>query len=236
MMLAHAATFQGIVALDHIMGVENSVRLDVMPAAVFTYPEAASVGLTEEDCKAAGIPVKCHKSFFRANKDYAKHPEKYLGKPKIPKYLKKDGRQVYMLKNIQCTLDDGVFRISYKPFRQYVVSTHAKGKLMQCRFVPKREYYIMEIIYEIEVPECEPEINSMCAVDLGVDAAKKANIHDYVMTLPNGYDTQIGERGVKKKKRKLFPLKKKQTRKKVRPKEARQALVKKRATLASALP
>ena len=30
-----------------------------------------------------------------------------------------------------------------------------------------------------------------------VDAAKKANIHDYVMTLPNGYDTQIGERGVK---------------------------------------
>ena len=30
-----------------------------------------------------------------------------------------------------------------------------------------------------------------------IDAAKKANIHDYVMTLPNGYDTQIGERGVK---------------------------------------
>lgn len=67
MMLAHAATFQGIVALDHIMGLENSVRLDVMPAAVFTYPEAASVGMTEDDCKNAGIPVKCHKSFFRAN-------------------------------------------------------------------------------------------------------------------------------------------------------------------------
>lgn len=67
MMLAHAATFQGIVALDHIMGVENDIDLSVMPAAVFTSPEAASVGKTEDECKEAGIPVKCLKSFFRAN-------------------------------------------------------------------------------------------------------------------------------------------------------------------------
>jgi len=39
----------------------------VMPAAVFTSPEAASVGMTEEECKAAGISVRCLKSFFRAN-------------------------------------------------------------------------------------------------------------------------------------------------------------------------
>ena len=67
MMLAHAATFQGIVALDHIMGVENEIDLSVMPAAVFTAPEAASVGMTEEECKEAGIPIRCLKSFFRAN-------------------------------------------------------------------------------------------------------------------------------------------------------------------------
>ena len=52
MMLAHAATFQGIVALDHIMGIENSIDLSVM---------------TEDECKEKGIPVKCLKSFFRAN-------------------------------------------------------------------------------------------------------------------------------------------------------------------------
>ena len=67
MMLAHAATFQGIVALDHIMGVKDEIDLSVMPAAVFTSPEAASVGLTEDECKEKGIPVKCLKSFFRAN-------------------------------------------------------------------------------------------------------------------------------------------------------------------------
>ena len=67
MMLAHAATFQGIVALDHIMGIENNIDLSVMPAAVFTSPEAACVGMTEDDCKENDIPVKCLKSFFRAN-------------------------------------------------------------------------------------------------------------------------------------------------------------------------
>lgn len=67
MMLAHAATFQGIVALDHIMGMENEIDLAVMPAAVFTSPEAACVGMTEEECKDSGIAVKCLKSFFRAN-------------------------------------------------------------------------------------------------------------------------------------------------------------------------
>ena len=67
MMLAHAATFQGIVALDHIMGLENEIDLSVMPAAVFTSPEAASVGLTEDECKEKDIPVRCFKSFFRAN-------------------------------------------------------------------------------------------------------------------------------------------------------------------------
>lgn len=66
-MLAHAATMQGVKALDHIMGIDDGIDLSVMPAAVFTMPEAASVGMTEEDCKAAGIVCSCRKSFFRSN-------------------------------------------------------------------------------------------------------------------------------------------------------------------------
>ena len=87
--------------------------------------------------KTIQLVGKMWKSFFKANKDYQKHPEKYLGRPKLPGYLPKDGRQVFMLKNTQCSLKDGLFRISYKPFNQYTVRTHAKGRLIQCRFVPK---------------------------------------------------------------------------------------------------
>lgn len=67
MMLAHAATAQGKKALNHIMGITDSIDLSVMPSAVFTSPEAASVGMTEDDCKDAGIMYEVHKSFFRAN-------------------------------------------------------------------------------------------------------------------------------------------------------------------------
>lgn len=66
-MLAHAATFQGIKALNHILGIKDSIRPDIMPAAVFTLPEAATVGLTEDKCKEKGIVFKSRKSFFRSN-------------------------------------------------------------------------------------------------------------------------------------------------------------------------
>lgn len=66
-MLAHAATFQGLRALNHILGKTDRIRLDIVPAAVFTSPEAAMVGLTEEQCKAQGMALTVKKSFFRAN-------------------------------------------------------------------------------------------------------------------------------------------------------------------------
>ena len=67
MMLAHAATFQGLRALNHICGVSDSIDFDIIPAAVFTMPEAATVGMTEEEAKEKGLAIKCLKSMFRAN-------------------------------------------------------------------------------------------------------------------------------------------------------------------------
>lgn len=73
LMLAHAATFQGRRALNHLLagqpaeGAVDAIRLDLVPAAVFTGPEAAAVGLTEEECIGKGLKVKCLKSQYRAN-------------------------------------------------------------------------------------------------------------------------------------------------------------------------
>lgn len=66
-MLAHAATFQGFRAINHILGKTDAIRFDIMPAAVFTTPEAACVGVTESYCKENGIAYTCHKGYYRAN-------------------------------------------------------------------------------------------------------------------------------------------------------------------------
>lgn len=67
MMLAHAASFQGMKAVNHILGKEDNIRLDVMPSAIFTYPEAASVGPTEAKLKEQQVAYTCKKGYYRAN-------------------------------------------------------------------------------------------------------------------------------------------------------------------------
>ena len=66
-LLAHAAEMQGLHAVNHILGRKDSIRLDVMPSAIFTTPEAACVGPGEDQLKADGIPYRCRKAFWRAN-------------------------------------------------------------------------------------------------------------------------------------------------------------------------
>lgn len=66
-MLAHAAIMQGMRCVNHILGRADNIRLDLMPSAVFTNPEAAAVGLTESQCKDAGMEYAVRKTPYRAN-------------------------------------------------------------------------------------------------------------------------------------------------------------------------
>ena len=68
-MLAHAAEAQAIYVVNQIVNRKSVNRkwLDIMPAAIFTEPEAACVGPTEDQLKEQGIPYVCKKSFWRAN-------------------------------------------------------------------------------------------------------------------------------------------------------------------------
>ncbi|MDR0584722.1 MAG: dihydrolipoyl dehydrogenase [Treponema sp.] len=56
--LAHVASAQGMVAASNIAGKNIKMRYDIIPACVYTNPEAASVGMTEAAVKAAGLPYK----------------------------------------------------------------------------------------------------------------------------------------------------------------------------------
>ncbi len=71
MMLAHAASAQGIVAVDNICGRQRQVDHHSIPATVFTHPEISSVGMTEpaakELSKAEGFEVAAVRTYFKGN-------------------------------------------------------------------------------------------------------------------------------------------------------------------------
>ncbi len=66
-MLAHKAEDEGVAAAEMIAGQKGHVNYDVIPNVIYTYPEIASVGKTEEELKAAGIAYKVGKFSMMAN-------------------------------------------------------------------------------------------------------------------------------------------------------------------------
>jgi len=57
-MLAHKAEDEGIICVEGIVGGVPHINYDCVPSVVYTHPELAWVGKSEEDVKAAGIPYK----------------------------------------------------------------------------------------------------------------------------------------------------------------------------------
>ena len=111
------------------------------------------------------------KSFFKAIKDWKLHPEKYLGMPKLPKYLKKDGRFPWMIPNNQCFYDyeKGTVYIRNRLLNDYEWKCRCLGRLIQVRFIPRGSCYVMEIVYETEVSVAKENNNRIASIDLGVN-------------------------------------------------------------------
>lgn len=65
--LAHAASKQGMIAVENILGMASEFTITNTPSVVFTSPEIASVGLSEEATKAVGIDYKVGYTHFEAN-------------------------------------------------------------------------------------------------------------------------------------------------------------------------
>ncbi|QMW22766.1 dihydrolipoyl dehydrogenase [Sandaracinobacteroides saxicola] len=66
-MLAHKAEDEGVACAENIAGLHGHVNHAVIPAVVYTQPEVASVGLTQEEAEAAGHALKIGKFPFAAN-------------------------------------------------------------------------------------------------------------------------------------------------------------------------
>lgn len=113
------------------------------------------------------------KSYFKAIKDWKEHPNKYLGMPKLPKYLPKDGRFPWMIPNNQLVYDyeKSTIYIRNRHMNDYDWHCRCLGRPIQVRFIPHGNHYTMEIIYEIEIEDIDNDrVNErIAAIDIGVD-------------------------------------------------------------------
>ena len=114
---------------------------------------------------------KTWKSFFVGLKEYQKNPNKFLGRPQIPKYLKKDGRHLWMIPNNSCCYDkeNGELHFRIRKLHSFKWKCRCLGRLIQVRFIPRGCVYVMEIVYEIEVPNITTNNNRIIGIDLGVN-------------------------------------------------------------------
>ena len=107
------------------------------------------------------------KSFFKAIKDYNKNPSKYLGRPKLPKYKYKNGRNILILTNQNCKINKGIIKFP-KSFKGFYLKSKVNN-LQQVRIIPKDRFIVIEVVYKTNDVEQLQNNNRYIGVDLGLD-------------------------------------------------------------------
>jgi len=116
---------------------------------------------------------KNYKSFFKAIKDWSKHKEKYLGRPKLPKYLKKDSNYILIFTNQDCKVKDGYIHFP-KVFKGFMIKPKFIERedyksFQQVRIIPHKNKLTIELIYEIDACEKKADNNRYIGIDIGVN-------------------------------------------------------------------
>lgn len=107
------------------------------------------------------------KSFFKAIKDWSKNKSKYTGKPKLPKYKDKNGRNIVMFDYQQGTFKNGKFK--FPKTNLYIETNVTKDQFRQIQIVPYGSCYKISIIYRKPIEPKESYNSNYLAIDLGVD-------------------------------------------------------------------
>lgn len=113
------------------------------------------------------------KSFFKSIKDWSKHKEKYLGRPKLPKYLKKDGKYLLILTNQNCKIKDGYIHFP-KVFNGFMIKPQFIERkdyksFQQVRIIPHKSNLVVELVYEIDFCEKKIDNNKYIGIDIGIN-------------------------------------------------------------------
>ena len=107
------------------------------------------------------------KSFFKSIKDWSKNKNKYTGRPKLPKYLPKNGRNIIVLTYKSCKIKDGIIKFP-KSFNGFTLNTKCTN-LQQVRILPRNKYIVMEVVYNEDIVDLKEDNKKYVSVDLGLD-------------------------------------------------------------------
>ena len=147
-------------------------ELDQILKADEEYPDYRAMPLAQSAQQVLRILSKNWKGYFAAAKDYKQNPDKYFGRPKLPKYKKKDGLFVLTLTNQNCKLLDGIIKFPQK-FNGFTVTPKFAEKpyksFQQVRFIPTGTDIMLEIVYEVEETELKSDNGKYAGIDIGVD-------------------------------------------------------------------
>ena len=153
-------------------------QLDKILKEKTDFPDYRNMPTAQSAQQDLRLLVKDWKSFWKALRDWKKHPEKYKGRPKPPHFLKKDGQHILTLTNQECKIRNGkiVFPKVFKGFtvepqfiRENQNSPREIKSFQQIRFVPHGGFITLEIVYRIkEVPQRKPN-GRYAGIDLGVN-------------------------------------------------------------------
>ncbi|MEW6558382.1 MAG: transposase, partial [Elusimicrobiota bacterium] len=112
------------------------------------------------------LQEKNWKSFFNSVRDWKNNPSKYTGRPRLPKYKKKNGRFITIFTNQQCKLREGFILLPGGKKLQTKITSNPQ----QVRIIPKGTCYYIEVVYKINVPHKSiKEPDKIISIDLGVD-------------------------------------------------------------------
>ena len=148
-------------------------ELDKILKADEEYPDYQDMPTAQSAQQVLRLIDKNWKAFFAAMKDWSAHKEKYSGRPKLPKYLKKNGKFLLILTNQNCKLKDGKIHFP-KVFQGFTITPKFTERenfhsFRQIRLIPKKNRIIAETVYHIEVLQQKPDNQRYIGIDIGVD-------------------------------------------------------------------
>lgn len=137
------------------------------------YPDYRAMPTAQSAQQVLRLLDKNWKSFFKSIKDWTKNKNKYTGRPKLPKYKKKDGRSILILTNQNVKLRDGVLRFPKKfngfELRLDCCKRENFYKFNQIRLIPRQGCIVVEVVYSICICEVKEDNKRYCSIDIGID-------------------------------------------------------------------